>query len=98
MLEDLLEGWRFRFGIVATVSELRDEVLSLQAQAKNGTDDSANQNPSTQAPVTQAPAANAPSAQAGSAKTRNHNSKALPPAPAKPASDLVDVRRNLLSI
>jgi hypothetical protein len=87
---------------------LRDQALSRQAQAKNGTEASENQNPSTQVPMnqtpstqtplTQAPSANAPSTQAGSAKTRNHNSKALPPAPGKPASDLVDVRRNLLSI
>jgi hypothetical protein len=87
---------------------LRDQALSRQAQTKNGSSASANETPSTQVPLTQAPSnqnpstqsptANAPSAQAGSAKTRNRNSKALPPAPAKPASDLVDVRRNLLSI
>ena len=96
LIHDLLSDTHELAAIKGKV--LRDQALSRQAQAKNGTDASANQNPSTQAPLTQAPAANAPSAQAGSAKTRNHNSKALPPAPAKPASDLVDVRRNLLSI
>lgn len=72
---------------------LREQALSRQAQSKNDSQTS------SQTPLTQAPVENAPSAQAGSAKAQpNHGSKVQRPAPSKPASDLVDVRRNLLSI
>jgi hypothetical protein len=70
---------------------IREQALSRQAQAKN------DPKATNQAPLTQAPS-NAPSSQAGSAKTQPNHSKVQRPAPAKPASDLVDVRRNLLSI
>jgi hypothetical protein len=71
---------------------LREQALSRQAQSKTD----------SQAPSTQAPSNETPSAQAASPKVQpNHSGKAQRPVPArppKPASDLVDVRRNLLSI
>lgn len=83
---------------------IREQALSRQAQAKNDAS-AANQPPLTQAPLTQAPLTQAPLNQApsnapsaGSAKTQPNHSKVQRPAPTKPASDLVDVRRNLLSI
>jgi|HubBroStandDraft_6_1064221.scaffolds.fasta_scaffold31588_9 hypothetical protein len=73
---------------------LREQALSRQAQAKNDS-----QAASDQTPLNQAPSANVPHAQAGSPKAQpKANGKVQQPAPAKPASGLVDVRRNLLSI
>jgi hypothetical protein len=77
---------------------LREQALSRQAQAKTDS-----QTPSAQAPLTQAPSAETPSTQAGTGRKAqpNHSGKVQRPVPArppKPASDLVDVRRNLLSI
>ena len=78
---------------------IREQALSRQAQAKNDAS-AANQTPLTQAPLTQTPLNQAPSnaPSAGGAKTQPNHSKVQRPAPTKPASDLVDVRRNLLSI
>jgi len=82
--------------------QLREQALSRQAQSK--TQASTGQSPMTQTPLAQAPSspsAQAPSsqgstAQAGTAK--NHPGKMQGPAPAKPASDIADARRNLMSI
>jgi len=67
--------------------------LSRQAQDRNQA-----QTPSVQAPSTQAPATQA----APSGKTRSdHGSKVQRPSPSRPpknASEMVDARRNLLSI
>ena len=67
--------------------------LSRQAQARNQA-----QTPSVQAPSTQAPATQA----APSGKTRSdHGGKVQRPSPSRPpknASEMVDARRNLLSI
>lgn len=90
---------------------IRDQALSRQAQSKNDgpvanqgplsgaplTQAPLNQAPTTQTPLTQAPS-NTPSAQAGGVKTQPNHGKVQRPVPSKPASDLVDVRRNLLSI
>jgi hypothetical protein len=75
---------------------IQEQALSRQAQSKT-------QAPMTQSPLTQAPTSDTPSVQAGneSKPQANHNSKTqrpVPVRPTKPASDLVDVRRNLLSI
>lgn len=77
---------------------VRAEALSRQAQDKNQA-----QTPSAQAPSTQAPAKDAPVTQAapsGKAHT-DQGGKAqrpMPPRPPKNASEMVDARRNLLSI
>lgn len=75
---------------------IRDQALSRQAQAKNGTT-AANQAPSSSTPLTQAPS-DAPSAQAGGVKTQPNHGKVQRPVPSAPPSDLVDVRRNSLAI
>jgi hypothetical protein len=75
--------------------QLREQALSRQAQAKN----QASAGQMTQAPATpstQAPSSDVPSTQAGTAK--NHGGKMQRPAPTKPASDIADARRNLMSI
>jgi hypothetical protein len=102
LIRDLLGDTRELAAMKGKV--IREQALSRQAQGKNDPQALSNQNPSSQTPSsqnpsTQAPPANTPSAQAGSSKAQpKHNFKAQRPAPAKPASDLVDVRRNLLSI
>lgn len=76
---------------------VRAEALSRQAQDKNQA-----QTPSAQAPSTQAPSKDAPVTQAApSGKARAEGGKAqrpMPPRPPKNASEMVDARRNLLSI
>jgi hypothetical protein len=75
---------------------IREQALSRQAQSQ------ATQKTDPQAPSTRARSNETPSAQAATPKTQpNHSGKLqrpLPPRPPKPASDLVDVRRNLSSI
>ena len=70
-----------------------NEALSRQAQNKNQEPTSSADAPSTQAPSKQA-------APAGKART-DHGGKVqrpVPPRPPKNASEMVDARRNLLSI
>ena len=70
-----------------------NEALSRQAQNKNQEPTSSADAPSTQAPSKQA-------APAGNART-DHGGKVqrpVPPRPPKNASEMVDARRNLLSI
>lgn len=67
---------------------IRQQALSRQAQAKKD-------QPPAQ---TQAPNAGTPSTQAGPKNPGTKAQRPVPVRPPKPASDMVDVRRNLLSI
>ena len=77
---------------------VRAEALSRQAQDKNQAETSTAQAPSTQAPSKDAPVTQA----APSGKARNNQGgkaqRPVPPRPPKNASEMVDARRNLLSI
>jgi hypothetical protein len=79
---------------------VRAEALSRQAQDKNQAQAQSAQTPSTQAPSTQAPGNRA--VPSGKARTdTDKGGKAQRPVPARPprnASEMVDARRNLLSI
>ena len=71
--------------------QIHEQALSRQAQSKNDSQASTAQAPSAQAPSNEAPSTQ-PKPQS------NHGSKVQRPAPTKPASDMADVRRNLMSI
>jgi hypothetical protein len=80
----------------ATKMKAVEEHNHAQALAQNPS----SQNPSTQAPSIQAPMKQAPSSQAGS-QQRAHNQlkpKADFQMPSKPAADLADHRRSLITI
>jgi len=77
---------------------VRAEALSRQAQDKNQAETSTAQAPSSQAPSKDAPVNQV--APSGKART-DQGGKAqrpVPPRPPKNASEMVDARRNLLSI
>lgn len=76
--------------------QIREQALSRQAQAKNDSQTSTAKAPTTEAPSAQAPLNETPSTQAK--PQSNRGGKLQRPVPTKPASDMADVRRNLMSI
>ena len=85
----------------ATKMKAVEERNHAQALAQNpSSQNPSSQNPSTQAPSAQAPMKQAPSSQAGAQQRVQNQAKTKPEfqMPSKPAADLADHRRSLITI